>query len=168
MKTIIYLVGESAQGKTTLALKLSDILGGCIIYSDEASRLTKPHGKREDKIGIYQAQDRDVKVKILDGYGYGALEEREIVSEALNIEPEHRQYMLKLEIPGLKKRQDIKWAGKLERVWIDKIDNDFKDNFRAIDKTYIIDNFDYCEEMFKEHKLKAFNYFKKYDIPNNK
>lgn len=166
--TIIFIVGESAQGKTTLAKKLRDILGGCIIYSDEAYRLTKPHFKREEKIRVYQSQDKDEEIKILDGCGYGYPKEREIVREALNIKPEHRQYMLKLEIPGLKERQDTKWAGKLERVWIDKIDKGFQDNFRAIEKTYIIDNFDYCVEMFREHKLKAFNYFIRYVIPNNK
>ena len=163
MVTIIYLVGESAQGKTTLAKKLRDILGGCIIFSDEAYRLTKPHFKREEKIGVYQSQDRDEEIKILDGYRFGYPKEREIVREALNIKPEHRQYMLKLEIPGLKERQDTKWAGKLERVWIDKIDKGFRDNFRAIENTYIIENYEHCVEMFKTHNLLAFNYFKKYE-----
>ncbi len=160
-KIIIYLVGESAQGKTTLAKKLEVILGACVLMSDEANRLSAPTYEKEKKMEIYTRMYRGSDIIIAEGMALGAPGEREICREALELK-ECVEYMLKLDVPGLKERQIKKWRGKEEEKLIPGMGKTFTDSFEPLDKTYIIDDYDYCMDMFQEHGLSAFNFFKEY------
>ncbi len=141
---IIYLTGETAQGKTTFGRKLSHYLDGLLISVDTLYEYVYLNGGTEEArdlvYRIAQKVAREIyPTVIIEGTNIGAKEERDFINRIF--EPDWF-YLLKLESHEWEKRLHKKWL-KDKKKEVEEIEANkewLKDIYAPADYTFIIDD----------------------------
>jgi shikimate kinase len=162
---IIFMTGETAQGKTTLAKKIAPLIGAYLIHTDAV------YGYIEEKTGfkgmeqmIHNQEKEDFykacfhskvsgnyKCVLVEGATLGCKREREYIKKAMVAK---KVYFMKLESPYWEKRSLKKHKVKPQLNYIEWFDCIYE----PPEKVYIIKDEEYLLNCFKKDALKAFDY----------